>query len=55
MTIRATLGASRLHLVRQLLRETALLSLMGGAVGFAVAAGSVGLIKALSPDYLNRF
>ena len=55
MMIRATLGASRFRLMSQLLRETALLSLLGGGVGLLFAWWSIGLIKAFSPDYLNRF
>ena len=55
MAIRATLGASRLRLAGQLLSETAFLSFLGGLFGLVVALWSIGLIKALSPDYLNRF
>jgi putative ABC transport system permease protein len=55
MTIRSTLGASRWRLVRELLLETTFLSMLGGVAGFIVAFWSIGLIKSLSPDYLNRF
>jgi putative ABC transport system permease protein len=55
MAIRATLGASRLRLAGQLLSETAFLAFLGGLLGLAVARVSIGLIKVLSPDYLNRF
>jgi putative ABC transport system permease protein len=55
ITIRSTLGASRWRLVRELLWETAFLSMLGGVAGFIVAFWSIGLIKSLSPDYLNRF
>jgi putative ABC transport system permease protein len=55
MTIRSSLGASRFRLVRQLLLETTFLSVLGGVTGFIIAFWSIGLIKWLSPDYLNRF
>ena len=55
MTIRSTLGASRFRLVRQLLLETTFLSMLGGGTGCIIAFCSIGLIKRLSPDYLNRF
>ena len=55
MTIRSTLGSSRWRLVRQLLLESAFLSMLGGVAGFIIAFWSIGLIKNLSPDYLNRF
>ncbi len=55
MTIRSTLGASRWRLVRELLLETTFLSMLGAVAGFIIAFWSIGLIKSLSPDYLNRF
>jgi putative ABC transport system permease protein len=55
ITIRSTLGASRRRLVIQLLLETAFLSVLGGIAGLVIAFWSIGLIKSLSPEYLNRF
>jgi putative ABC transport system permease protein len=55
ITIRATLGASRARVMRQLLAETAFLCLLGGIAGLFVASWAVGLIKVLSPPNLHRF
>jgi putative ABC transport system permease protein len=54
MAIRSSLGAGRFRLIRQLLAENILLSLIGGAVGLIVAIWMLKLIAALAPQNIYR-
>jgi putative ABC transport system permease protein len=52
MALRLSLGAGRGRLVRQLLTESVLLAVMGGAVGLALAWGGIELIRVWNPGDL---
>ena len=52
--VRAALGASRWRLIRQLLVESLLLSIVGGAGGLLAASNAVGLVTAALPANFPR-
>ena len=55
LAVRAAMGASRWRLMRILLVESALLGLIGGAVGLLIGIWSLDAIHALSPPQSLRF
>jgi len=54
LAVRAALGGGRARLATQLLVESTLVSICGGTLGVAVAAGLVRLLVAMAPDGTPR-
>ncbi len=54
IAVRTALGASRWQIARELLLESAVLGLTGGALGVGVAAGCLTLLQSLAPSSLPR-
>ncbi|MES2522258.1 MAG: ABC transporter permease [Gemmatimonadota bacterium] len=54
ITLRTALGAQRWPLIRQLLVESMTLSVLGGALGLALAWGSIRLLVASNPANIPR-
>lgn len=54
MAVRSAIGAGRSRIVRQLLTESLVLALAGGALGLVVGAAGARALHALRPDDLPR-
>jgi len=52
IAVRQSMGASRMHVVRQVMTETLLLTLIGGVLGLLVGAGGIRLLAVLGADQL---
>jgi putative ABC transport system permease protein len=54
LAVRTALGAGRVRLIRQLMTESALLSLMGGGVGLAIGVWGIHAIRATATTAIPR-
>jgi putative ABC transport system permease protein len=54
LVVRAAIGGSRWRLIRQMLTESAILAVMGGALGLWLARAGIAFLLALAPAKLPR-
>ena len=55
LAVRAAIGAGQGRLAREMLTESLLVAVLGGAAGLGLAAGAIKLVLSLSPARLPRF
>jgi putative ABC transport system permease protein len=55
ITVRAALGANRVHIIAQFFSETIALAVIGGVIGLPLATSATAVVKQLVPPDIPRF